>query len=183
MNIAERYLEHLDRITGRSESVIRRIESSASHLPPVWVFVYQDWPQKGFISAFTLGLSSVDHADWKLGKPELMISVESTDEAWCFALGYIAERLRGQCPFCYGQTINFHAEISDDSKMDAFLIFAPPFLKKSQFSLDLGEFTCNIAGMYPMYSSEFLIYEQLGLEKFWHHPKWDPFNVTREPLL
>lgn len=182
MNIAQRYLEHLDRMTGRSESVIRRIESSASHLPPVWVFVYRDWPHQGFFSAFTLGLSSVNHADWKLGKPELMISVESSDEAWCFALGYMAERLRGQCPFFYGQTINFHAEISEESSMDAFLVFAPPFLKKAQSSIDLGEFTCNIAGMYPMYSSEFPIYEQLGLEKFWQHPKWDPFNVTREPL-
>lgn len=182
MNIAQLYLEHLDWITGRSENVIRRIESSDSQLPPVWVFVYRDWPHPGFISAFTLGLSSVNHADWKLGKPELMISVESSDEAWCFAIGHMAERLRGQCPFCYGQTINFHAEISEESKMDAFLIFAPPFLKKAQFSFDLGEFTCNIAGMYPMYSSEFPIYEQLGLEKFWHHPKWDPFNVTRKPL-
>jgi len=182
MNNAECFVQHLDRLTGRSEDVIRKIESSDRSLPDVAVFVYQNWPEEGFITGFTLGLSAAKHPDWKLGRPELMIAVESNDEAWAFAIGYMAERLRGKCPFCYGNTINFHAKVSEESELDAFLIFAPPFLDKEQMAVPLKDFRCNIVGMYPMYSSEFGLYEELGLERFWKLPDWDPLNVKRKPM-
>ena len=181
MNNAELFTQHLDRVTGRREDVIRQVTSSDPKLPHVAVFIYKDWPETGFITGFTLGLSAVAHPDWKLGKPELMISVESTDEAWPCAIGFMAEALRGRCPFCYGNTINFHAQISEASDLDAFLIFAPPFLKKDQMAVKLTDFTCNIAGMYPMFSSELPLYDELGLERFWHLPDWDPLNVNRKP--
>jgi hypothetical protein len=182
VNNAELFIEHLDRITRREEDAIRQVDSSDPHLPRVSVFTYKDWPQPGFITGFTFGLSLVPHADWKFGRPELMNSVESQDEAWTFAIGYMADRLRGKCPFCYGNTINFRAKISDESKLDAFLIFAPPFLTKDQMGVQLRDYTCNISGMYPMYSSELALYEQVGLEKFWELPGWDPLNVRRKPL-
>lgn len=182
MNNAECFLQHLERVTGRTEDVIRKIESSDKSLPDVFVFVYRNWPDAGLLTGFTLGLSAVVHPDWKLGRPELMISVESRDEAWTFAIGYMAERLRGKCPFCYGNTINFHANVSKESKLDAFLIFAPPFLTKEQMTVQFQDFRCNIAGMYPMFSSEFARYEELGLERFWELPSWDPFNVKRKPI-
>ena len=182
MNNAECFVAHLDRVTGRSEDVIRKIESSDSNLPDVFVFIYKNWPEKGILTGFTFGLSAVEHPDWILGRPELMISVESKDEAWTFAIGYMAERLRGECPFCYGNTVNFHAKVSKESKLDAFLIFAQPFLEKEQMSVPLRDFQCNITGMYPMFSSEFALYEELGLERFWNLPGWDPLNVKRKPL-
>jgi hypothetical protein len=151
-------------------------------LPHVAVFVYKDWPEAGLITGFTFGLSAARHPDWKFGKPELMISVESIDEAWPFAIAYMAEALRGKCPFCYGNTINFHAKISKESNLDAFLIFAPLFLKKDQMAVKLADFTCNITGMYPLFSSELPLYEKLGLECFWDLPDWDPMNVHRKPL-
>jgi hypothetical protein len=82
-------------VTGRSEDVIRQVKSSDPALPPVAIFVYKDWPEPGLITGLTFGLSAATHPDWKLGKPELMISVESTDEAWPCAVGYIADALRG----------------------------------------------------------------------------------------
>lgn len=182
MNNGELFLQHIDRITGRSEDVIRQIERTDPTLPPVAVFVYKDWPEVGFITGFTLGLSAASHPEWKIGKPELMISVESEDEAWMFAVGYMAEQLRGRCPFRYGDTINFHAQISEESELDAFLVFAPPFLEKAEMAVNLRDFTCNIAGMYPMFSSEIKLYEELGLDKFWSLPEWDPLNVHRARL-
>ena len=182
MNNAERFINHLDQVTGRSESAIRQVPPSHPELPSITVFIYKDWPEPGFITGFTFGLHLADHPDWKLGRPELMISVESSDEAWPLAVAYMAERLRGRCPFCYGNTINFHDKISTESDLDAFLIFAPPFLKKDQMAVELNGFTCNIAGMYPLYSSELPLYEELGLERFWHHPEWDPLNVHRLPM-
>lgn len=94
----------------------------------------------------------------------------------------MAEGLRGKCPFCYGHTINFHAEVIEESRLDAFLVFAPPFLTKEQMSVELKDYTCNISGMYPMFSSELSLYEEIGLERFWHLPDWDPLNVQREPV-
>ena len=181
-NNAELFLAHLDELTGGREPEIQKIESTHDGLRSVFVFAYPDWPQPGVITGFTFGLSEANHPDWKLGRPELMISVESTDRAWTYAIGYMAERLRGDCPFCYGLTINFRAEISDESKLDAFLIFGPPHLDATQKSVELNDFTCHIAGMWPMYSSEFDIYNELGLEQFWHHDEWDPMNVTRAPI-
>ncbi|MDJ0705945.1 MAG: hypothetical protein QNJ46_21970 [Leptolyngbyaceae cyanobacterium MO_188.B28] len=111
-----------------------------------------------------------------------MISVESADEAWPFAIAYIAEKLRGKCPFCYGSTINFHEQISEESDLNAFLIFAPPFLSKNQKEAKLRDLTCYIKGMYPIFNSEIPLYNELGLERFWRLPDWDPFNVRRKPL-
>lgn len=182
MNNTELFIQHLDRLIGRSEDGIRRVDSSDSKLPSVFIFVYKGWPQEGYITGFTFGLSVVDHPEWKFGKPELMIAVESADEAWPLAIGCLAEGLRGKCPFCYGNTINFNAKVSVESDLDAFLIFAPPFLKKAQMAVRLRDYTCNIAGMYPMFSSELSLYHELGLEQFWHLPEWDPLNVQRKPL-
>jgi hypothetical protein len=182
MNPAELFVKHLDSITGQSESVIRKIETTQPPLRNVFAFVYRNWPHAGCITGFTFGLSDATHPDWKFGRPELMISVESEDERWPFAIGVMAEHLRGKCPFCYGDTINFHAEVSEHSRLDAFLVFAPPFLKREQMSVNLGSYVCNIKGMFPMYSSEFPLYHEIGLEKFWHLPGWDPFDINRPPL-
>lgn len=179
---AEVFTEHLDRITGRRESSIHAVESSDPKLRGVYVFEYLDWPEAGFITGFTLGLSEATHPEWKFGKPELMISVESRDRVWPFAIGCLAEGLRGKCPFCYGDAINFHAKISEEAELDAFLIFAPPFLSKEQMSFKLGDFTCNIAGAYPMFTSEFDLYYEIGLEAFWSLSNWDPLNIHRKPV-
>jgi hypothetical protein len=181
-NNAELFMTHLDAITGGIEPAITKIDSTHEGMRPVYVFTYRNWPQPDFITGFTFGLSESTHPDWKYGRPELMISVESLDHSWCEAIGYMAERLRGDCPFCYGLAINFCAEISDHSQMDAFLIFGPPHLDKSMQSVTLNDYTCNIAGMWPMYSTEIEIYNELGLEKFWHHDDWDPMNVNRPPI-
>jgi hypothetical protein len=181
-NNAELFIRHLDRITARSEDVIRKVEPSRPNVPHVFVFVYKNWPEPGLITGFTFGLSAVPHPDWKFGRPELMISVESLDESWPLAVGAMAEQLRGRCPFCYGHTINFRAKVSKESDLDAFLVFAPLFLKKEQMSVKLVDYTCNIAGMYPLFSSELDLYHEIGLERFWHLPDWDPLNVHRPPL-
>ena len=183
MSNAELFVQHLDRVTGRSEDAIHQVQSSDPLMPNIAVFVYKDWPEPGFITGFTFGLSLVEHPDWKLGRPELMIAVESSDQAWTRAIGHVAENLRGKCPFCYGHTINFHAKVSKESELDAFLVFAPPFLAKEEMSVQLKDYTCNIAGMYPMFSSELSLYQKIGLERFWHLPDWDPLNVHREPVL
>lgn len=179
----ERYLEHLDNIF-QQEPEFYKNESLIDGVSGVSSIVYKDIPEKGYITALTYGLSLVKHPDWKFGRPELCISVQSPNLDWGQVVGYIANKLRGDCPFCYGQTINFHEQVSDDSEMDAFLIFAPSTLEKSDYSdIEIGtDYKINIAGLYPIYSDEIKVYDKIGLEAFWHHPNFDNYSVTRQRI-
>lgn len=181
---AERYLEHLDRIF-QKEPEFYKNDSLVEGIPGVTAIVYRDIPEKGFTTALTYGLSLVKHPSWKFGRPELCISVESANLDWGEVVGFIANKLRGDCPFSYGQTINFREQISDDSEMDAFFIFAPSTLDKDDYlNIDIGaNYKISIAGLYPMYSDELEVYEKMGLEAFWHHPNFDNYSVKRKRVI
>lgn len=176
----EKYLDHLDRIF-QVEPKFFPNDSLNPSLKGVTSIVYQDIPESGMITGVTYGLSLDKHPDWKFGRPELLISVKSEDIAWGQVAGFLANKFRGDCPFCYGNKINFREKISDYSEMDAFFVFVPPILEKPDFlNIDIGlEYKINIAGLYPIYASEMEIINKLGLEKFWHHPNFDLYNVNR----
>jgi len=180
---AERYLDHLGEIF-QQEPEFYQINSFDEELPGVTAIVYRDIPEKGDITAFTYGLSLGSHPDWKYGRPELCISVESTKIEWGHVAAYIASKLRGDCPFLYGQTVNFGTAISDDSEMDAFFIFAPSILEREDYTdIEVGEdYKINIAGLYPIYGEEIEVFEKIGLEKFWHHADYDNFSVSRKKI-
>jgi len=78
---AERYLEHLDGIF-RQEPKFYKEDSLIDGLPGVTSIVYTDIPEKGYTTALTYVLSLVRHRDWKYGRPELCISVESSNLDW-----------------------------------------------------------------------------------------------------
>jgi hypothetical protein len=181
---AERYLEHLDHIFQQAPEFYNN-DSLVAGIPGVTAIVYRDMPEKGFITAFTYGLSLVKHPSWKFGRPELCISVESSNLDWGQVVGFIANKLRGDCPFSYGQTINFREQISEDSAMDAFFIFAPSTLDKADYlNIDIGtDYKISIAGLYPMYADELEAYEKIGLEAFWHHPDFDLYSVNRKRII
>jgi len=179
----ERYLEHLDNIF-QVEPEFYRNDSLIEGISGVSSIVYRDIPEKGFITAFTYGLSVVKHSKWKFGRPELCISVESTNIDWGQVVGFLANKLRGDCPFCYGQLINFREKVSDDSEMDAFFVFAPSTIDKEDYlDIDIGtDYKINIAGLYPMYSEELEVFEKIGLEAFWHHPNFDNYSLKRKKI-
>ncbi|MBT2621205.1 suppressor of fused domain protein [Chryseobacterium sp. ISL-6] len=180
---AEQYLNHLDRIF-QQEPELYMEKSLIEGIPGVTTIVYRDIPKKGYTTAFTYGLSLVQHPAWKVGRAELCISVSSPRLDWAQAMGYIANKLRGDCPFSYGQLINFEEKISDDSEMDAFFIFAPSTIDKEDYlHIDIGaDYKVSIASLYPMYSDEIEVYENIGLEKFWHHPNFDNYKVDRKKI-
>ena len=178
----EKYLHHLNAIF-QTEPLFFKEESLIEGVPGVSIIVYKDIPEPGYITGITYGLSLVKHPNWKFGRPELCITVESSSPDWPAAMGYVANNLRGEFDFSYGQALEF-GQISEDSEMDAFFIFAPAILKKEDFlNIDIGlDYKINIAGIYPLYSDELEIYHQLGLEKFWHHPDFDIHSVTRKRI-
>lgn len=179
----EGYLQHLDSIF-QTEPDFYTNDSLVSGLPGVTSIVYRDIPEAGFITGFSHGLSTVDHPKWKIARPELTLTVRSTDLAWGQAVGYIANKLRGDCPFCYGDIINFRETVSTESEMDAFFVFAPSILTPENYQgIDSGEgYNITISGLYPFYSDEIPVLERIGLERFWHNPGFDMYDVHRSRI-
>jgi hypothetical protein len=77
----EKYLKYLDSIF-QVEPDFFTEESLDANLPGVTSLVYRDTPEKGMITALTYGVSRSEHKDWKFGRPELCITVESDDISW-----------------------------------------------------------------------------------------------------
>src|SRR5258706_3815504 len=165
----DRFVAHLDEIFC-VEPTFFPLDSSHPNVPGVVCLVYRDIPEAGSMTGVTFGLSEVTHPTWKLGRPELTITVDSEDLAWPLAMAHMANNLRGNCPFCYGDVVNFGAQISDESEMSAFLIFAPSIFEEKQSYLDIdvgGEQLLNISGVYPLYDSEREVIPKIGLKAFW----------------
>ncbi len=175
-----RFLEHLDSVF-QVEPRFFPFESTIPGAPTVVSIVYRDVPEPAHITGITFGLSEVPHEEWRFGRPELMITVQSTDIAWPLAVADMANRLRGRCLFRYGEMIDFGAKISEESDMSAFFVFAPSILEKEDFlNVDVGgPQLLNIAGMYPIYDSECAVFGELGLERFWNHPNFNLYDVRR----
>ncbi|WFR85409.1 suppressor of fused domain protein [Arthrobacter sp. Y-9] len=180
----ERFLAHLDRLSGGVEPRFFPVESTRPGLPGVTVIVYDDVPSPGMITAVTYGVSLADHPTWRFGKPELCISVTSEDLSWALALGHIAEVQRGDNPFHYGDTINFRESIDRGSDMTSFVIFAPAVLDRADYTgIDVGESRpVNICGLYPIHDAERRYILSHGLEAFWKLG-WDPYDVKRRSAV
>lgn len=130
----------------------------------------------------TYGISEATHPDWKQGRLELMVSLDTKDPSWGMAAAYMAEAARGEFAFAYSQILNFDRPISEESAMSAFFLFAPSFLNQEQSKLTLPNKTIFLYGAYPLYPGENELIERVGLEKFWHTPGFDLYNVQRPDL-
>ncbi|MDN5792237.1 MAG: suppressor of fused domain protein [Brevibacterium aurantiacum] len=178
----ERYLAHLDSLSGGVEPEFWPVASTSPGHTGITAIGYRDLPDQGLFLGMTYGLSLSQQEAWRAGRPELSICVKSQDPAWVLAISYLAERLRHDCPFSYGNTINFGEAISSDSSMDGFVVFAPIALEPADAHVDVGDdLPIHIVGMYPTHASERLLIANHGLEAFWRK-KWDPYDVTRPPV-
>ncbi|MCX5402369.1 suppressor of fused domain protein [Streptomyces sp. NBC_00102] len=184
----EKYLAHLDRLSGTREPGFFPVESTKQGLRGVTEIVYDNLPD-GLLTALTYGLSLAEHPDWQHGSPELCLSVNSTNVIWAHAVGFLAEQLRGTCPFSYGGTINFGERIVPESEMTAFCVFAPLVLDREDYlGIDVGipghegHDVINIQGMYPIHEVERQFINEYGLEAFWKSD-WEPTNVLRRPAI
>jgi hypothetical protein len=180
MTPIEKYLKHLDDIF-RIEPTFYKNDSKIKGINGATSIIYENVPEDGTITGLSYGLSTVPHPDWKFGRPELSISVDSKESAWGDIPGYLANDMRGEFAFGYGQIIDFETQIADDSEMTAFFVFSPSFLEKEDYSdIDVGlDYKITIAGLYPIYKEEIAVFKRLGLEKFWHHPNFDLYSVNR----
>ncbi len=174
MKDIERYLNHLDSLGGPEPTF-----NPVSGNPPVTSITYADTPQKGYLTAFTYGLSLGDHPVWTFGKPELMISVKSNNIEWATAAAAVAFSMRGECPFSLGTTIDVGEPIASDSAMSAFFVFAPLILEQKSTIVKLSRYKLYINQLYPIYKGELDIIKAGGLEPFFKDERIDFADVTR----
>jgi hypothetical protein len=180
---AERFLSHLDRLSGGVEPRFWPIASTSPAHQGVTAIGYWNMPEDGLLLGVTYGLSLTRQDSWRLGRPELTISVRSEDQAWILAIAYLAEQLRHDCPFSYGNTINFGEPIAAGSALDGFVVFAPLALEPADARIDVGDdLPINIVGMYPTYPDERQFIAENGLEAFWNLD-WDPYDIARRPAV
>jgi len=183
---AGRYLDRIVQLAGGREPVIHPIDSTRPevHLPRVAAFSFPDTPEQGLITGFTYGLSLARHPLWRFGTPELAVTVFSSDPGWPISIALMCDRLRGDCPFEFGNTINIGEPITDETLMSAFVIFAPAFPReKDEQEIDVGDdLPIILTGCYPIHTSEMDFITRNGLEKFWKL-EWDALDVQRGPVV
>lgn len=196
-NRVARYLAHLDRLSGGVEPRFFQLESTTPALAGVTAVAYPGVPE-GLLTGFSYGLSLADHPEWKYGRPELCLSVRSTDLAWVHAVGFVAERLRGTCPFTYGTTVDFGGRVCAESAMTAFAVFAPAVVASEHArDLDLGPSAAaaardgaagavpdlvHLQGLYPVHASERAYIDAHGPDALWSFT-FDPLDVRRAPVV
>ena len=123
------YVIALDEMVGKAG---RQLQMDAQTEAPFWIIAYDDVPENGSTTAFTFGVSSIHHSDWKHDLVEIVININSKDDDWILSLAVIASALRGKCPFSYGNILRFGKSLAENSKMTSYLIFWPTILEKNQ---------------------------------------------------
>jgi hypothetical protein len=172
----------LEALVDRFGEVTTIKEVQCSGKPRIYVFYFDELPEKGFLTAVTCGLSEANHPDWKYGTPELIVTMQSSSQSWGFAAGFFASSFFGEKRFSYGDMFKLDDPISDEGAMNAYLLFAPSFLDREQAKFVLADRTVNLVGLYPVHNEEIEIYDRIGLEAFWHADGFEMYNPVRKPM-
>lgn len=179
----ERYLAHLDELSVGAEPEFWPVESTRRGVKGLTAIGYRDLPETGLFLGFTYGLSLAQHERWQHGKPELCICVRSENPSWVLAVAAVAEHLRGDCPFQYGDVVDFGEPIAPDTTMEGFVVFAPSVVDADDARIDVGDgLPINLTGMYPTYRTERQFIRDHGLQAFWRL-EWDPYDPARPPAV
>jgi hypothetical protein len=174
--------EWLEALEAKFGSVSEVKEMKSQGKPKIRVFFFEHLPEVGCLTAVTCGLSHASHASWKLAKPELMVSLQSSNKNWGLGIAYFASAFFNEKSFRYGDVFKIDDPISPESSMNGFLVFAPPFSTQADFTFDLSDRKIALVGMYPVYEREIAYYDQVGLEKFWHTDGFE-FNDPKREII
>jgi hypothetical protein len=178
---AEQYIAALADRYGEPASVAA-LESDNVDMGVVLAILYPGYPQPELLTGFTYGLSAATHPDWKIAKPELAITVRSTEADWAYAIAYLAEWQRESNSFAPGTLFRYGKPIAPDSAMNAFLIFEPSGKDESTFAPLLSHEQISLRMAYPLYEGEVSLIQKIGIRKFMGLPEYDFFNVNRPDL-
>ncbi|WP_433172950.1 suppressor of fused domain protein [Actinoallomurus sp. CA-150999] len=175
------YLDRLNEWAG-DEPESHLVTPSEAELP-VFTFTYRGQFGENTISGFTYGLSLVRHPDWRLGSPELFISMDSENLNWTLAAGYVATAWRGEKRYSAGDAFDLGDPISpDESEMSVLLLFLATDLDPEFTRVELPDRVINIVQLYPMYESEMPLLEEKGPAEFLSTEDVNFHDPRRRPL-
>jgi hypothetical protein len=178
-DFAKQWLAALETRLGEV-SFIKEIQCEGK--PKIHVFYFDALPEAGYLTAITCGLSDANHPDWKFGTPELIVTMASENQSWGMAAGYFASSFFGEKRFSYGDMFKLDDPISEESEMNAYLLFAPSFLNREQSKFTLPDRIVNLIGVYPVYDDEIAIYDRIGLKAFWNADGFEMYNPKRDRI-
>jgi hypothetical protein len=180
MSKIEAYLQHIESICGNRGKFYEITDEG--EIPPITVISYDNVPDAGCTTAFSFGLSSVSHHEWINSRPELVISVDSLDSSWSLAMGEMIRNGRDHCLFSYGMILNFGRQISEESQMTSFVVYACSVLDEKDIVIRLPDRKIHLSQIYPIYRSEVVLIREMGVEKFVRKFGSRLFDVKRLPL-
>ncbi len=180
MKRVELFLRHVERIGGFTPEYHVLSEAGDSLAA---VVVFQGVPQEGALTSFSYGLSLFSNPKWVKSRPELVLSVDSTDIGWALAPGELVRRSEGRVAVSYGSVLEFGGQIAPDSEMSSFVVFACASLESEDLVVRLPIADVQFVQLYPIYSAEARTVERIGAERFIRELGELAFSVTRAPVL
>jgi hypothetical protein len=179
MTPIEQYLDALDRITGDPNPKFIQSPFLEGPKPPVFAVTYKNFPAPGLMTCITSGLSFAEHDEWVSYKPELLLTVQSSDEAWPLALAFTAHQGRGKYAFLINDTIDFRAQISTESQMSGFFICEQTLFEKNKHVIHMPSGHIVLHQLIPIYAGE--LGKIRAVDRNWLYAKeFDPYDVTRK---
>jgi Suppressor of fused protein (SUFU) len=176
----EIFLRHVEGIGGRKCEY--NIMSDGQE-PLVAVVAFRDVPGVGSVTSFSYGLSLGEHPKWLVSRPELVLSVDSSDAGWALAPGELVRRGRGRVGFLYGEVLRFGEPVAGDSAMSSFVVYACASIGAEDLVVRLPGADVHLVQVYPIYDSEISLIERLGVERFFSRLGANVFDVRRAPCV
>jgi len=177
--LLKEYIVVIDDLVGYSGRLLRIPNAQA----PFWLVAYDDVPERESVTAFTFGISFVQHPSWVSGVPEIVISVNSTDDDWLLSLGAIACSLRGKCPFTYGNVLRFGKPLCRETEMSSYFLFWPTILEKDQQRFQISDRLIILKQAYPIFESEADAIGKAGAEELFMRDGVDYTDVSRQKVI
>ena len=96
----------------------------------------------------------------------MIISVDSVDLNWLFAVADIGEQHKGNYTFKPGDTIDFNSKISDESEMTSFLVWHQDIFPEQYEIVYLPDYKIELVQLFPIYNNERLYIREHDVNKF-----------------
>ena len=176
----QHYQCELEEIFQNKASVYRE-KSVKKKLPFIYYLVFPKTDKKQLM-CFSYGVSFATHPD-QYNKIELFLQMDSEDLAWAHVVGYLANQLRGDCPFNTGEIIRMGQYISQDSKLNAFVVINPDHTMFPE-PINDGRKSSGIqlVELLPIYEVEIKSIQKMGLPIFLNQLKTNKLNPKRKAI-
>lgn len=160
----EHFRSNIESIMAQKAAIFRE-KSVKKGLPFVYTLVFQS-QEPELLTTISYGASFATTPE-QVHKVELCLQMNSNDMAWAHVVGYLANQLRGDCPFNKGEIIRLGQAVSAESKLNSFVVVPATFTEFPSPVKDGRKSTgVHIMELIPIYEEEVLSISKKGLDAF-----------------